>query len=182
MKFLLPVLCLFRLAAAPDVSPRDDGETASYWEDSRIGSWAKYSTVHRIEGSPMPAHESTYKLTLKEVGGDEITLESVTEVRTAGETLEMPLQLVKQSRRSPLPFSTKGTKVLKRGWEEIPVAGRRLRCRRVDYLIDLGNAKSEGRVWTHPLVPGGMVRFTSTSTAGNLQVHSTMELLQFEKK
>jgi hypothetical protein len=143
------------------------------WSACKVGSWIKLKTDIEKASGTGTAEQTT---TLVDVTPGKLILEQTGTVTAKGKTTTLPVQKLEVT-----PAEDAGGKVVKKGDEELSIAGKKLKCHWEQIDIEGDGQKSSSKVWTSPDVPGGLVKMETRITGKGAQTIKVV-LLEWEKK
>jgi hypothetical protein len=137
---------LLALAAAllgtqeESVNPRYE-----FWTGCKAGSWVKMRLVTKRDGVES---ESEMVFTLRELSPDQALLDVEATWKGGKHSTSE-----KVPRKISFAFKPEGDRE-----EDLPAAGRVLKCRRYAWGVNAAGLKANGKVWMSRAVPGGVVK------------------------
>jgi hypothetical protein len=158
---------MLALAMALLVQDQVDNPEFKGWTGFKPGS----TVTHKISGQGAEGVEQ--KSTLKSIGDSEVVLELVRSMggRQVGEPLERKVPAKVPADKAP--------KEIKKGDDEIEIAGKKLKCTTMEFETITGNGKTfHMKVWAHDEIPGKSAR-VDVSAEG---FKSSMVATAWEKK
>jgi hypothetical protein len=146
-----------------------------YWVGFKAGSWVKY----KFEAPGAPATMEIQQLrTLVEITPDKVKLDQADLVIMNGKERPSPPSPNTYDAKCP-----KEQKIVSQKEEELEVAGKKLKCLRVEMLTEGGGAKITVIHWMAAEIPGGIAKTEYTTEIGG-QASRTIKFsaLAWERK
>jgi hypothetical protein len=126
-----------------------------YWVGVKAGSWVKY----RCESPGAPATMEIQQLrTLVEMTPDKVKLEQADIIIMNGKERPSPPSPNSYDAKCP-----KEQKIVSQKEEELGIAGKKLKCVRVEMLTESGAIKITVIHWMAPEIPGGIAKTEYTT-------------------
>jgi hypothetical protein len=148
-------LLLVALATCAAV-PQEQGREHKAWSAFKPGTWVKTKTeITRDDGKAVVESVAT----LIESTPQKTVVEAKVIVTQKGKAQGVPPRNLEL-----LPTDKDEGQVVKKGEEDLTVAGKKLKCRWQDIEIDQNGQKSFSRLWLNDDVPGGMVKMETRNT------------------
>ena len=161
---------LLVIAAGLLATQESDNLEYKQWASCKVGSWVKMRSEIEVAGNKLPVpNEMT--TTLIDVDETKAVVEQVLATDIAGAA---PEKAKKKTHRAKISRKDSNEK---EGDEEIDVAGKKLTC----HWVEVKAAAAGTKTWTHPDVPGGIVRLEITVGADKTRI-TRLYATSWEKK
>ena len=176
----IPMLLVVSLALAPQdtVSPE-----YTQWSKHKPGTSVTMSMVSEVAGQKS---ETVTKTTLKSVADAELVLETTMTMMIADQKIEQPPMERKVPKMLPKVEVPKETSTdpkpkIEEGQEELEIAGKKLKCKRMKTTTEVAGSTMVSTMWTTDDVPGGLVKM-ETSMSGAMESKTRGVVTAFELK
>ena len=148
-----------------------DNPEFPYWKSMKPGSTAKYKLEMNQGGQAITGEMVR---TLLEVAADKCVVERKGKMMVGDQTIDVPVEKEDVKAKEEKP-----EKILKDAFEEIEVAGKKMKCRYMETEKEEEGGKTFAKVWAHEDVPGGVVRADVKMGDGSAL---KLTILSWEKK
>ncbi len=160
------------LAASMSPAQEKDNPRYEYWANCKVGSWVTYKMTG---GADAQKFDITVTEKLLELTPEKAVVETAMKMTSAGKSFDVPAQ--KQDVKAK---DDKGAMVLGEKDEDVEVAGKKVKCRVLEYEAETGKDKIVGKAWMTKEIPGGAAKGEFTSEKAKTTFKT--EALEWEKK
>jgi hypothetical protein len=155
------------LLLVQDLPPEYDS-----WANCKVGSTVRFKIERDDKGRKMEA-ELTVKLL--ELTAEKAVLDSRPKMKVGGKTVDAPPEKTTIKAKE-----VAAGKIEKESEEELDLAGKKVKCRVIEAVAEIGDGKVRKKLWLSPEIPGGIVK--SEIKGDGDKITSRTIVLSWEKK